>query len=152
MSLRLLKIYLNDIGKILVRLSSSEERELIEQYKSGNKNALEILIRNSQYIVFEEILYFVRKGTPILDLLQTANLSLIESLIRYCDQNEKSPLKNYLHRNIYRCLQNYLAEYGLLIKLPANVFVQIDNIKKNIMGKSTCFSVKNQKPCSVTFL
>jgi len=141
MSFRLLKIYLRDIGNHLIRLSAEEERILINQLKSGDWNVMNALVRCNQYIVFEEVLYFVRMGIPITELIQIANFDLVKSLIRYCNENINTPLKNYLHRNIYRNLQNSCNEYRCIIRIPLNIVSKLNEMKNEftiILSDDTC--------------
>jgi|GEM_PF-1741936 len=132
MSFRQLKIYFKDIGNYLIRLPAERERILIDQLKSGDLNAMDALVRCNQYIVLEEVLYFIKTGIPILDLIQTANLALIQLLIRYCDEEINTPLKNYLHRNIYRILQNSCNEYKFIIHIPLNMVSKLNELENEL--------------------
>ena len=120
------KLYLHDIGSLNV-ISSEEEQLLFRKYKQGDQSSFHELILKSQYIVIEQVLNFTEKGVELLDLLQEANIALIDSLKRY--SNEKGPLKNYLHYNIYRHLENQTPGFYTIIRYPMHT---INKLKKRI--------------------
>tara|TARA_B100000315_G_scaffold241120_1_gene261663 strand:+ start:47 stop:1273 length:1227 start_codon:yes stop_codon:yes gene_type:complete len=113
------RMYLRDIGPLSV-YNFSEELELFELYNRGDITSLQKLVLGSQYIVIEEVLYFINLGIELVDLIQFANVALIESLKNFALSSQKKGLKSFLHRNIYRRLQNYIANYFSLIRYPAN--------------------------------
>ena len=98
------KQYLQQLGP-LKTLSKDEETKLILKFKTGDEEALNELIIANQYIVIKEVIRAANHSLEIMDLIQYANLSLIDSL--RSDNLDIKGLKSYLHRNIYRKLQNY---------------------------------------------
>ena len=113
------RMYLRDIGPLSV-CDFNEELDLIERYTRGDITSFNKLVLCSQYIVIEEVLYFINLGIELVDLIQFANVALIESLKNFALSSQKKGLKSFLHRNIYRRLQNYIANYFSLIRYPAN--------------------------------
>ena len=95
----LVKMYLRDIGPLSV-CDFNEELELIERYTSGDITSFNKLVLCSQYIVIEEVLYFINLGIELVDLIQFANVALIESLKNFALSSQKKGLKSFLHRNI----------------------------------------------------
>jgi RNA polymerase primary sigma factor len=115
----LVKMYLRDIGPLKV-CNYNEELELVEGYNQGDTESFHRLVLSNQYIVIEEVLYFINLGIELVDLIQFANVALVESLQNFASLSDKKGLKSFLHRNIYRRLQNYIGNYFSIIRYPAN--------------------------------
>ena len=117
-------LYLKEIGPIRT-ITSTEEKKLINEYQNGSEKAFEELVLNNQYIVLEEVIYFQGRELELLELLQNANIALIVSLKRY--SIDMGPLKNYLHRNIYRHLDNLTSGFYSIIRYPVNKIRDLKN-------------------------
>jgi len=104
---------------------------------AGDPHAYEELICYNQYIVIEEVLYFVGKGVELIDLIQIANVALATSLEKYVHRKAtlKGSMKTYLHRNIYRQLQNNFRDIVSLVRYPLNRFDYIVNYHNDYFVK-----------------
>jgi|TARA_Y100000310_G_scaffold176536_1_gene176676 RNA polymerase primary sigma factor len=120
------RIYLQDVGPLIV-CNYAEERDLLHRYSQGDETCFHRLIITNQYIVFEEVLYFTGRGIELIDLIQFGNVALIESLRNFAESGKMKGLKSFLHRNIYRRLQNCIANYFSLIRYPVNRLTNIVN-------------------------
>jgi RNA polymerase primary sigma factor len=120
------KLYLRDIGPLIV-CNYAEERDLLHRYSQGDETCFQRLIISNQYIVIEEVLYFTGRGIELIDLIQFGNVALIESLRNFAESGQMKGLKSFLHRNIYRRLQNCIANYFSLIRYPVNRLTNIVN-------------------------
>lgn len=120
------KMYLRDIGPLVV-CNYTEEKDLLHRYSQGDETSFHRLIISNQYIVIEEVLYFTGLGIELVDLIQFGNVALVESLRKFAESGQMKGLKSFLHRNIYRRLQNCIANYFSLIRYPVNRLTNIVN-------------------------
>lgn len=125
----LFESYLKSIGP-LKTLTAEEERELFKQYWSGSETAFYQIVLGTQYIVFEEVIYFKEENIEIQDLLQEANLGCLIAIKNYKENHGN--LKNYLHHNIYRHLDNFTRTSGNLVRLPMNVVSELRDMKEDL--------------------
>jgi len=105
--------------------SSSEfDRNTLHYYLENRDNkSFQKLILLNQYIVFEEVLSYCHYGLSILDLIQFGNLAIAKAIINY---NKKfGNFKNYLHRRIFRNLENHILQNCSIIRFPHNIFNKI---------------------------
>lgn len=117
-----IKQYLKQLGP-LKKLSKDKEINLILKFRAGDEEALQELILANQYIVIKEVIRVANHSLEIMDLIQYANLSLIESLTS--NNADLKGLKSYLHRNIYRKLQNCINNNFSIIRYPQNKIIDL---------------------------
>ncbi|MCH7965633.1 MAG: sigma-70 family RNA polymerase sigma factor [Bacteroidetes bacterium] len=126
---QLIESYLKSIGP-LEFLSANEERELFKKYWEGDLDAFNELFFKSQYIVIEEVLYYIHSGMEVQDLIQEANYACLIALQKY-EQNS-SNLKNYLHNRIFRHLENFIKSNEDIVRLPLNVKAEISEMIEDL--------------------
>jgi len=110
-------LYLDQLGPLII-LESNEEEKLINNYKSGDGDAFKKLILYNQYIVIKEVLRVANQNIDLMDLIQFGNIALIQSL--KSENIVTTGFKSYLHRNIYRRLQNQILNHFSFIRYPLN--------------------------------
>lgn len=102
------------------------------EVKRGDPEAFKVLLMSCQYIVLEEVLYFINSGIEVPDLIQEANEGCINAIYNY--ENSIINLKNYLHGSIYRRLSNYVASNFSTVRYPVNVLDKINEIRTWLEG------------------
>tara|TARA_B100002051_G_scaffold85500_1_gene81729 strand:+ start:2092 stop:3357 length:1266 start_codon:yes stop_codon:yes gene_type:complete len=133
----LVENYLDSLGEI-ERYSQAEELSLLKLYKENpSKKRLAEMIPIYQHIIIKESLKYKNFDLDIMDLIQEGNLILIELLYKYQFKRNNS-IKSYLHRNIFRSLQNYFINNFTTIRYPLNTIKDI--VLSNYMKNTTPLS------------
>jgi len=144
-SIDLLNKFIDEIGPA-DKLSATEERNLINKWRNeNNKRAFEILVKKSQYIVFEEVIRLYESNIEIMDLIQEGNLALIISISKW---NTNTNLKSFLHINIYRKLQNIIYENYNMVRIPLNIMLDINTYKNDVEN----YFLEHQEVPSVDYM
>ena len=124
----LLQKYFKDISKYPI-YKGEEQIELAIKMKNGDMKAREQLINSNLRFVVTCAKQFVGQGVPLIDLINSGNLGLIQSVERY------DPSKGYhfisyavwyIRREILRAIYNT----GRTIRYPITYITKITKVKK----------------------
>lgn len=127
---KFISLYLADVKKYKQCLSAEEERQLFVEIQTGNRESFAKLFLSWQYIVFEEVLYFLPSVIEVTELIQESNYACLLAMQKYT--LDKGNFKNYLHHNIYRHLDTYVKSNISIIRYPLNVVSDFEVIQEFI--------------------
>jgi len=117
--------YLLEIGKIQL-LTCDEEIYLSQQIKTGNRLALEILVKSNLRFVISVAKQYQNQGLPLSDLINEGNLGLIKAAERF-DPTKGFKFISYAVWWIRQSILQSIAEQARIVKLPQN---KVDTISK----------------------
>ena len=124
----LLQKYFKDISKYPI-YKGDEQMELAIKMKNGDKSARDKLINSNLRFVITCAKQYVGQGVPLIDLINSGNLGLVQSVEKY------DPSKGYyfisyavwyIRREIIRAIYNT----GRTIRYPITYITQITKVKK----------------------
>lgn len=117
-SRRVLEKYLDEIDKI-PRLTHEQELDLARKIQSGDKQALNELVRsNLKFVVFIARDYEER-GLPFDELVSEGNLGLLEAARRF-DADRGFKFISYAVWWIRQSIMRAVAKHSRLVRLPIN--------------------------------
>lgn len=124
----LLQKYFKDISKYPI-YKGEEQVELARQMKAGDKKAREKLINSNLRFVVTCAKQFVGQGVPLIDLINSGNLGLIQSVEKYDPDKGYHFISYavwYIRREIIRSIYNT----GRTIRYPITYISKITKVKK----------------------
>jgi RNA polymerase primary sigma factor len=124
----LLQKYFKDISKYPM-YKGEEQIELAKRIKNGDKKAREQLINSNLRFVVTCAKQFVGQGVPLIDLINSGNLGLIQSVERYDPDKGYHFISYavwYIRREILRAIYNT----GRTIRYPITYITKITKVKK----------------------
>ena len=124
----LLQKYFKDISKYPI-YKGEEQIELARKMRDGNKKAREELINSNLRFVVTCAKQFVGQGVPLIDLINSGNLGLIQSVERYDPDKGYHFISYavwYIRREIIRAIYNT----GRTIRYPITYITKITKVKK----------------------
>jgi RNA polymerase primary sigma factor len=124
----LLQKYFKDISKYPI-YKGEEQIELARKMRNGNKKAREELINSNLRFVVTCAKQFVGQGVPLIDLINSGNLGLIQSVERYDPDKGYHFISYavwYIRREIIRAIYNT----GRTIRYPITYITKITKVKK----------------------
>ena len=124
----LLQKYFKDISKYPI-YKGEEQVELARQMKAGDKKAREKLINSNLRFVVTCAKQFVGQGVPLVDLINSGNLGLIQSVEKYDPDKGYHFISYavwYIRREIIRSIYNT----GRTIRYPITYISKITKVKK----------------------
>ena len=107
-------------------LTSDEEIYLSQQIKTGNRQAIEILVKSNLRFVISVAKQYQNQGLPLSDLINEGNLGLIKAAERF-DSTKGFKFISYAVWWIRQAILQSLAEQARMVKLPQN---KVDTISK----------------------
>jgi len=113
-----LDVYLHEIGRFRL-ISVEEEVALARKIKTGDRNALETLIRSNLRFVVSVAKQYQNQGLTLPDLINEGNLGLIKSAGRY-DETRGFKFISYAVWWIRQSILQSIAEHSRIIRLPLN--------------------------------
>ena len=126
--LSILRVYLNEVDNIKM-LSLSEEKELLNQYKKGNKEAFNRLVEANLRLVLSVAYNFRGCGLSIEDLIQEGNIGLVYAIQHFKD-TYNSKFSTYAYYWIYCCINRAVKSTSRSIHLPENVYNEVTKYRK----------------------
>jgi len=123
-----LQKYFKDISKYPI-YKGEEQVELARQMKAGDKKAREKLINSNLRFVVTCAKQFVGQGVPLIDLINSGNLGLIQSVEKYDPDKGYHFISYavwYIRREIIRSIYNT----GRTIRYPITYISKITKVKK----------------------
>lgn len=124
----ILQKYFKDIGKYPI-YSGEEQIALAIKMKNGDLKAREQLINSNLRFVVTCAKQFVGQGVPLIDLISSGNLGLIQSVERYDPDKGYHFISYavwYIRREILRAIYNT----GRTIRYPITYITRITKVKK----------------------
>jgi len=116
--------YFDDIGRLRV-LSADEEKTYARRLQSGDQAAREILITHNLKLVVYIAKRYLRRGLPLLDLVEEGNLGLMHALDKF-DPDRGFRLSTYAHWWIRQSIERALMNYSRTIRLPVHVAKELN--------------------------
>lgn len=124
----LLQKYFKDISKYPM-YKGEEQIELAKRMKNGDKKAREELINSNLRFVVTCAKQFVGQGVPLIDLINSGNLGLIQSVERY-DPDRGYYFISYAVWYIRREIIKAIYNTGRTIRYPITYITKITKVKK----------------------
>ena len=124
----LLQKYFKDISKYPI-YKSDEQIELAKRIKNGDLKAREMLIKSNLRFVVTCAKQYIGQGVPLIDLINSGNLGLIQSIERYDPDKGYHFISFavwYIRREILRAIYNT----GRTIRYPITYISKIVKVKK----------------------
>ena len=120
--------YLQEIGKVEL-ITADEEVELAQRIRSGDKVALEKLIKANLRFVVSVSKQYQNQGLSLPDLINEGNLGLMKAAKRY-DETRGFKFISYAVWWIRQSILQALAEQSRIVRLPLNKIGSINKINK----------------------
>jgi len=120
--------YLHEIGKVEL-LSAEKEVELAKRIKTGDRVALETLIKGNLRFVVSVSKQYQNQGLSLPDLINEGNLGLIKAAERF-DETRGFKFISYAVWWIRQSILQALAEQARIVRLPLNKIGSINKINK----------------------
>lgn len=124
----LLQKYFKDISKYPI-YKGEEQIELAKKMRNGDKKAREQLINSNLRFVVTCAKQFVGQGVPLVDLINSGNLGLVQSVERY-DPNKGYHFISYAVWYIRREILKAIYNTGRTIRYPITYITKITKVKK----------------------
>ena len=124
--------YFFEIGKIQL-LSAEKEINLVKRIKTGDRQALDALIKANLRFVVSVSKQYQNKGLSLPDLINEGNLGLIEAAGRF-DETRGFKFISYAVWWIRQSIMRALGEQARIVRLPLNKIDSINKIR-NVFSK-----------------
>ncbi|MDO5010360.1 MAG: sigma-70 family RNA polymerase sigma factor [Intestinibacter bartlettii] len=121
-----MKMYLKEIGKIPL-LTREEELEIAKRVYEGDEVAKQILVESNLRLVVSIARKYIRKGMPILDLIQEGTLGLIKAVEKF-DYTKGFKFSTYATWWIRQSITRAIADQARTIRVPVHMVEKINKI------------------------
>jgi RNA polymerase nonessential primary-like sigma factor len=118
------RLYLSEIG-FSPLLSADEERTIAELARSGDRRARQRLIESNLRLVVKIARQYLRRGLPLLDLIEEGNLGLIHAVGKF-DPGRGFRFSTYATWWIRQTIQRAIMNQARTIRLPIHVIKAIN--------------------------
>ena len=125
-----LEKYFNEVSRI-ASLSADKEVNLIQDYRSGDAKAYDILIKSNLRFVISVAKTYQNQGLCLEDLINEGNLGLIKAIERF-DESKGFKFISYAVWWIRQSILQSLAEHARLIRIPQNKVCRSIKIKNTV--------------------
>ncbi len=122
------KMYLKEIGKTPL-LTQKEEQELAKRYLDGDLKARDKLVEANLRLVVNIAKKYVRKGLPLLDLIQEGNLGLMKAADKF-DYTMNLKFSTYATWWIKQAITRAIADQSRTIRIPVHVTETLQSVTK----------------------
>jgi len=123
-----LEKYLQEIGKVGL-LDAHEEVELAVRIKSGDRTALEKLVKANLRFVVSVSKQYQNQGLTLSDLINEGNIGLIKAANKF-DETKGFKFISYAVWWIRQSILQALAEQARIVRLPLNKVGTLSKINK----------------------
>ena len=113
-----LEKYLQELGKLDL-VSAEQEVQLAQAIRSGDKKALERLIKANLRFVVSVAKQYQFYGMPLIDLINEGSLGLIKAASKF-DETKGFKFISFAVWWIRQSIIQDLSEKGRMVRLPAN--------------------------------
>ena len=120
--------YLKTIGKTPL-MNREEEGYYARQYRAGNLEAKQKLIKANLRLVVSIAKKYMNRGMPFLDLIQEGNIGLMRA-IRKFDPDKGFKVSTYATWWIRQGIDRALAEQGGLVRKPVHQFEKLAKLSR----------------------
>ena len=121
-------IYLREIRRIPL-LTADEELALARRAQSGDRAALDELVRRNLRFVVSIAKQYANSGVPFEDLINEGNMGLIRAARRY-DVDRGYRFISYAVWWVKQAILQYLAEHSRTVRLPLNKTTALTKITR----------------------
>lgn len=128
------KMYLKEIGKIPL-LSKEEELELAKKVSEGDEFAKQKLVESNLRLVVSIARKYLKKGMPILDLIQEGTLGLIKAAEKF-DYTKGFKFSTYATWWIRQGITRAIADQARTIRVPVHMVEKINKLSNVSMTLS----------------
>jgi RNA polymerase primary sigma factor len=122
--------YFTDISKIKL-LTSEEEVELAKKIASGDKEALDAMVKSNLRFVVSVAKQYQSYGVPIEDLINEGNIGLIKAARKF-DYNRGFKFISYAVWWIRQAIMQAVSEQSRLIRVPNNQATAMHKVNRTI--------------------
>lgn len=136
-----LKAYFKDLKNVEL-LSGEEQSELAVKAKSGDKNALDRLIKSNLRFVVTVAKEYQYSKIPLEDLISEGNIGLIKAVDKF-DASKKIKFISYAVWWVRQSIIQSIYENGSIVRLPVNRININSKINKT---KDILFKELNREP------
>lgn len=128
------KMYLKEIGKIPL-LSKEDELELAKKVSEGDELAKQKLVESNLRLVVSIARKYLKKGMPILDLIQEGTLGLIKAAEKF-DYTKGFKFSTYATWWIRQGITRAIADQARTIRVPVHMVEKINKLSNVSMTLS----------------
>jgi len=121
-----------------LRLSASEERELIRRAQAGDKKAMQMLLdAHAPFVTIVMRQFTVPSWVPQEDIRQEGLYGLMDGIKRFDLVKRKTRLLSYAAWRIHKALVSYFGEMAYPVKMPFPDVVKLKKVMNRLeMGHS----------------
>lgn len=120
------KMYLKEIGSIPL-LTKEEELELAKKVSEGDELAKQKLVESNLRLVVSVARKYLRKGMPMLDLIQEGTLGLIKAAEKF-DYTKGFKFSTYATWWIRQGITRAIADQARTIRVPVHMVEKINKL------------------------
>ena len=125
-----LEKYFSEVSRIGT-LSADKEVNLIQDYRSGDAKAHEIIIKSNLRFVISVAKGYQNQGLSLEDLINEGNLGLLKAIERY-DESKGFKFISYAVWWIRQSILQALGEHARLVRIPQNKVNRCIKLKNTI--------------------
>lgn len=141
-----MQMYMEELSLILP-CGEEEERRLLEAIAEGDKEAKSRMVEGMLPLSFEIARQYEKEGVYLEDLVQEANMALMQ----FVDCYEEGDFREQLKTEIHRALQEYMEQEEIEDKIEeemtarANVLSEVSRIMAEDLGREATLEELSEK-------
>ena len=141
-----MQMYMEELSLILP-CGEEEERRLLEAIAEGDKEAKSRMVEGMLSLSFEIARQYEKEGVYLEDLVQEANMALMQ----FVDCYEEGDFREQLKAEIHRALQEYMEQEEIEDKIEeemtarANVLFEVSRIMAEDLGREATLEELSEK-------
>ena len=108
----------------------ADDKQLIDEYRNGNTEMLDILIEKNYRFISSIARHYANNGIEIEDLIQEGNLGLVEAVEKY-DYQKGTKFTTYAYYWIKLYIERAIIKMGKSIRLPEYLFREMCSFRRN---------------------